>query len=50
MLKLINDADLRKYLAGNARAMIVDRYEQQYVWREILKEYQSLEKKLYNIV
>jgi lipopolysaccharide/colanic/teichoic acid biosynthesis glycosyltransferase len=43
MLKLIEDEKLRRQLAGNAREMIKSRYEQQYVWNEILKEYKSLE-------
>ena len=43
MLKLMNDNDLRLYLASNARDLISSRYEQIYVWNEILKEYQKLE-------
>ena len=43
MLKLMNDNDLRLYLASNARDLISSRYEQTYVWNEILKEYQKLE-------
>jgi glycosyltransferase involved in cell wall biosynthesis len=43
MLKLMNDNDLRLYLASNARDLIRSRYEQTYVWDEILKEYQKLE-------
>ena len=44
MLKLINNKTLRKKLAANSRKMIVERYEQKYIWNEILKEYQNLEK------
>ena len=43
MLKLMNDNDLRIYLTSNARDLIRSRYEQKYVWDEILKEYQKLE-------
>lgn len=42
MLDLLENREKREQLAANARKMIVDRYEQQYVWGELLKEYQSL--------
>jgi len=45
MLILIEDEVLRNQLADNSRKMIVERYEQKYVWNEILKEYKSLEKR-----
>ncbi len=44
MLKLINNKILRKKMADNSRRMIVERYEQKYIWNEILKEYKKLEK------
>jgi len=44
ILRLIDDIALREKLANNSRKMILERYEQQYVWNEILKEYKSLEK------
>ena len=43
IIKLIKNKELRSYLAFNARQMIVERYEQKYLWNEILKEYKSLE-------
>jgi lipopolysaccharide/colanic/teichoic acid biosynthesis glycosyltransferase/glycosyltransferase involved in cell wall biosynthesis len=43
MLLLINDENLRKRLASNARKMIVERFDQQIIWDEILKEYRSME-------
>ncbi len=43
MLKLSSNAKLRKTLAGNSRKIIVERYEQKYIWNEILKEYKSFE-------
>ena len=43
MIKLIEDKPLREKLAGNSREMIVNRFEQKYVWNEILKEYRLLE-------
>jgi len=46
MLKLINNAELTKTLAKNSRSMIVERYEQKYVWNEILKEYKSFESQI----
>ncbi len=42
---LLTDNTKRTFLASNARKMIADRYEQSYVWSELLKEYQSLEQK-----
>ncbi|WP_103865533.1 glycosyltransferase family 4 protein [Aquimarina sp. I32.4] len=40
--KLIDDDELRKKMASNARESIISRYERKYVWEEILKEYKSL--------
>ena len=34
--------DENKRMAGNARKRIVDNYEREFVWGEILKEYKSL--------
>ncbi len=42
MKLLANDKKLRKKLAKPARKMIVDRYEQEFVWKELLKEYNRL--------
>ncbi len=39
---LLTNTVVRNQMAGNARKMIADRYEQQYVWSELLKEYRSL--------
>jgi len=39
---LLQDTDLYARLKGNARDQITARYEQQYVWNELLKEYQGL--------
>ena len=44
MEKMVEDTNLRDYLAKNARPMISSRFEQQEVWEAILKEYKSLEK------
>ncbi len=45
MLDLHINIEKRRKLASNSRQMIIDRYEQSYVWGEILKMYQSLERK-----
>ena len=42
MEKLIEDKIFRTQLQQNARSMIASRYEQHYVWNEVLKEYYSL--------
>jgi glycosyltransferase involved in cell wall biosynthesis len=39
---MINNPDKRKRMASNARTKIVSNYEQDYVWNEILKLYNSL--------
>ncbi|MFZ1290148.1 MAG: glycosyltransferase family 4 protein [Melioribacteraceae bacterium] len=44
IIQLVEDTSLRKELALNARAMIVERFEQHYVWNEILNEYKTFEK------
>lgn len=42
MEKLLDDEDLRKHLASNARISVQENYDQQFVWQALLKEYQSL--------
>jgi glycosyltransferase involved in cell wall biosynthesis len=42
MKLLAEDENLRNNLAKNARQMIVDRYEQKFVWNELLDEYNRL--------
>jgi glycosyltransferase involved in cell wall biosynthesis len=39
---LSKDIELRKNLASNARSMIVNRYNQQALWSELLLEYNSM--------
>lgn len=43
MRLLLTDENLRFSLAKKSREMIVRRYEQRYVWEELLKEYKLLE-------
>ena len=45
MKRLMSDDKLRKKLAGNAREMVADRFEQKYIWSELLKTYNSLVEK-----
>ncbi len=45
MKKLMSDDKLRKKLSGNARGMVADRFEQKYIWSELLKTYNSLVEK-----
>ena len=42
MGRLIEDQALISKLGANARAMIVERYDQKYIWNEILNEYRQL--------
>lgn len=42
MKTLLEDKELRRQLASNARELIVSRYNQRDVWRAILQEYQRL--------
>jgi glycosyltransferase involved in cell wall biosynthesis len=42
MFELINDKKKRIRMASVARKMIIERYEQSYVWNELLKVYESL--------
>lgn len=44
MKKVMEDSSLRTYMKKNARPMIVSRYEQEVLWKELLSEYQKLEK------
>lgn len=44
MSDLIRNEDKRVNMANVAREMIVSRYEQIFVWKELLKTYQSLER------
>lgn len=41
MAKLYDNPNLRQKMAQNSRGMIISRYEQSYVWNEMLKEYRS---------
>jgi len=42
MVDLLNNKEKRERMASVAREMIAGRYEQTYVWNELLKMYQSL--------
>lgn len=42
MVKLAFDQSLRKTLAENSRKSVKQKYEQEYVWLELCKEYQQL--------
>jgi len=46
MRMLMEDKPLYNKLKQNARSMITSRYEQEYMWNEILKEYKRLENEL----
>jgi glycosyltransferase involved in cell wall biosynthesis len=43
---ILENRDLYKHLKENARKQITNRYEQEFVWNEILKEYKRLESQL----
>ena len=43
MQRFIDEPELIKNMANNARKMVIDRYEQKYIWGELLKVYQSFE-------
>lgn len=45
MTKLLENTAYRNRLKQNTRQQIIDKYEQQFVWNELLKEYNSLLKK-----
>lgn len=42
MKYMLDHPDDVKHMAANARRMVLDRYEQKYIWAELLKVYQSL--------
>lgn len=46
MKSFLENRDLYEQLRENARDQIITRYEQQFVWNEILKEYKRLENQL----
>ena len=43
MQRFIDEPELLQNMANNARKMVIDRYEQKYIWGELLKVYQSFE-------
>ena len=42
MKRFVEHPDEVKRMAGKARKMVLDRYDQKYIWSELLKVYQSL--------
>ena len=44
MQRFIDEPELLQNMANNARKMVIDRFEQKYIWGELLKVYQSFEK------
>ena len=42
MKQFVDHSEETKRMAENARKMVLDRYEQKYIWAELLKVYQSL--------
>ena len=44
ILLLINDEETRKEMAEQARSLVASRYEQQWLWGELMKVYNSFEK------
>lgn len=42
MQRFINEPELMKKMSDNARKMIIDRYEQKFIWKELLIVYHSL--------
>lgn len=42
MCLFLNQTELLKQMAANARSMVIDSFEQKYIWGELLKVYQSL--------
>ncbi len=42
LYKLVENDNMRNDIASRSRASITDRYKNQYVWEELLKEYDSL--------
>jgi len=43
MQRFINDPELVGKMKRNARKMVIDRYEQKFIWGELLKVYQSFD-------
>jgi len=43
MQRFIDEPELVMKMANKARKMVIDRYEQKYIWNELLKVYQSFE-------
>jgi lipopolysaccharide/colanic/teichoic acid biosynthesis glycosyltransferase len=42
MVKLAKDPQLRKIFSGRARKFVVENFDQEFVWREMLEEYNKL--------
>lgn len=42
MIKILNEKDEYRIMSQKSRDLVVKRYEQKYVWEQLLKEYQSL--------
>jgi len=42
MLKIIEDYDWRFFLQSNSRALIINRFKQEFVWKSLLFEYKNL--------
>lgn len=43
MQRFINEPELITRMKRNARKMVIDRFEQKYIWNELLKVYQSFD-------
>ena len=43
MQRFINEPELIARMKSNARKMVIDRFEQKYIWNELLKVYQSFD-------
>ena len=43
MQRFIDEPELIATMKGNARKMVIDRFEQKYIWNELLKVYQSFD-------
>ena len=44
MQRFINEPELVAKMKGNARKLVIDRYEQKFIWGELLKVYQNFDK------
>lgn len=42
MKQLMSDEKLRRIMSNNARKMVAERFEQKYLWGELLKVYKNL--------